>query len=157
MLDMRSPLEIMAQFLQHEGWPYEQVGEQMLLRTKFAGSHGEWICYALCQPEGPHYLFYSVAPKRAPAVLRPAVAEYVTRANWGLLNGNFELDYADGEVRFRSSIQLPNTPATNDLLHPLVYGSVAMMELYLPGLEAVMALSMTPLEAINAVEAKSGS
>src|SRR5262245_15151575 len=128
VLDRRSPLEIVAQFLSQEGWPYEQVGEQMLLRTKYKGSHAEWICFALYQPESDHFLFYSVAPKRTPAVLRPAVAEYVTRANWGLLNCNFELDYNDGEVRFRSGIQLPTTPLTLDLLRPLLLGNVAMMD-----------------------------
>jgi len=32
------------------------------------------------------------------------VGEYITRANYGLVHGNFEMDLSDGEVRYRSSI-----------------------------------------------------
>src|SRR5438552_649977 len=119
-LDRLSPLQIMAATLIQEGWPCEQVGDQMLLRTSFKGNHGEWLCYALCQPESAHYIFYSVAPPRVPTILRLAVAEYLTRANWGLLNGNFELDFNDGQVRFKTSIQLQNTIVTAELLRPLI-------------------------------------
>jgi hypothetical protein len=145
-------LATVAAFLVDEGWPCEQLGEQQILRTGFRGSHGEWTCYAHCRPEFDQCLFYSVAPVRAPEVLRPAVAEYLTRANWGLIIGNFEMDYNDGEVRFKTSIQLEKTDLTPDLMRPLVYGNVVVMDKYLPGLEAVIALTQTPNAAISAIE-----
>ena len=147
-----NPLQIVADFLTQEGWPCEQVGEEMLLRSLFKGNNGEWICYAHCRPQEAQTLIYSVAPVRVPAVLRSAAAEYVTRVNWGLLVGNFELDYSDGEVRFKTSIQLSSTPLTHDLLRSLIMGNVAVMDKYLPGLLAVVGLQQTPLEAITAVE-----
>jgi hypothetical protein len=147
------PLKIVADFLTEEGWPIEEIGEGTLLRSACKGSSGEWICFAHCRSQEGQTLFYSVVPVRVPAVLLPAVAEYLTRANWGLLMGNFELDYSDGEVRFKTSIQLNNTPMTADLLRPLVMGNVAAMDKYLPGLQAVVALQKTPIEAIAEIEA----
>jgi hypothetical protein len=146
------PLEAMVAFLNEQGWPHERMGDQRIVRSHFKGSQGEWICFAHYRPELDQYLFYSVAPLRAPAVLRPAVAEYLTRANWGLILGNFELDYSDGEVRFKTSIQLNGIPLTAALLRPLIFGNVGAMDQYLPGLQAVMGLSQTPSEAINAIE-----
>lgn len=143
-------LEAVAAFLTQEEWPYEEVGG--FLRCRFQGNSGEWICLAHTIPASNQCLFYSVAPRRTPEVLRPAVAEYLTRANWGLLIGNFELDYADGEVRYKTSIQLNGTALTSELLRPLIYGNVAAMDKYLPGLEAIIALTHTPLGAINAIE-----
>lgn len=32
------------------------------------------------------------------------MAEYITRANFGLKMGNFELDYRDGEIRYQSCL-----------------------------------------------------
>jgi hypothetical protein len=150
-----APLELIAAFLSQEGWPCEPFGEQMLLRSHFTGSHGTWICYAHYRPEAGQYLFYSVAPQRVPEVLRPAAAEYLTRANWGLVIGNFELDYSDGEVRFKTSIQLDSAPLTATLLRPLIFGNVAVMDKYLPGLQAVIALAQTPAGAIAAIETHS--
>jgi hypothetical protein len=143
-------LEVVAAFLSQEGWPYEEVGG--FLRCRFKGSSGEWTCLAHTIPDSEQCLFYSVAPRRAPEILRPAVAEYLTRANWGLLIGNFELDYGDGEIRYKTSIQLNGTELTGELLHPLIYGNVVAMDKYWPGVEAVIALTQTPLGAINAIE-----
>ena len=145
-------LAFVGAFLTQEGWSYQRLGESLILHSRFQSNHGEWTCFAHCRPEFDQYLFYSVAPVRAPAVLRPAVAEYLTRANWGLILGNFELDYGDGEVRFKSSIQLNGAPLCAEILHPLVYGNVLAMDKYLPGLQAVIALAQTPSEAIQAIE-----
>lgn len=149
----RTSLEIVAAFLIAEGWLCEQVVDQPILHTVFEGKSGGWHCFAHCPPEIAQLLFYSVAPLRVAAVLRPAVAEYLTRANWGLLLGNFEMDYSDGEVRYKTCLQFDQTPLTPALLRPLIMGNVAGMDKYLPGLQGILSQEQTPLEAIHAVEA----
>lgn len=37
---------------------------------------------------------------------RLALAEFLTRANYGLFIGNFEMDWQDGEVRYKTSIDV---------------------------------------------------
>ena len=148
----RTPLEVVAAFFIEGGWLCEQVVDQPILHTVFEGKSGGWHCFAHCHPETAQILFYSVAPLRVAAVLRPAVAEYLTRANWGLLLGNFEMDYSDGEVRYKTCLQFDQTPLTPALLRPLIMGNVAGMDKYLPGLQGILSQEQTPLEAINAVE-----
>lgn len=91
-----------------------------------------------------------------PEATRAAVAEFLTRANWGLMIGNFELDYGDGEVRYKTSLQLENRQLTPDLLRPLVFDNVVVMDKYLLGLERVMTGQQSPQAAIDAIEAKPG-
>lgn len=146
------PLQVVIDFLEAEAWPYRRVGEQTILQTAFQGQNGTWFCYAHCRSEFGQVLFYSIAPEHAPEATRAAVAEYVTRANWGLMIGNFELDYEDGEVRYKTSLQLEETMLTRDLLRPLVFDNVVVMDKYLPGLNAVMVGEQTPLAAIAAIE-----
>jgi hypothetical protein len=146
------PLQVVMDFLDAEDWPYRQVGDRAILQTAFQGENGAWLCYANCRSEFGQMLFYSIAPQRAPEAARPAVAEYLMRANWGLMIGNFEMDYHDGEVRCKTSLQLENTALTVDLLRPLVFDNVVVMDKYLPGLLAVMAGTTTPAEAIAAAE-----
>lgn len=45
---------------------------------------------------------YAICPLNADEDTRPVVAEYLTRANYGLNNGNFEMDYSDGEIRYKT-------------------------------------------------------
>ena len=47
---------------------------------------------------------FAVCPIKGGEEVRPAVAEYITRANYGLKIGKFEMDYKDGEVRYQSAL-----------------------------------------------------
>ena len=37
---------------------------------------------------------------RGAEIKRQDIAEYLTRANYGMVMGNFEMDYSDGEIRY---------------------------------------------------------
>ena len=53
---------------------------------------------------------YHTAPIKVPVEQRAAVSEFITRANYGLTNGNFEMDFNDGELRYKTTV------SQNDLL-----------------------------------------
>lgn len=148
-------LDPVIEYLESEGWPFEEVaGEpEPVLRTGFQGRNGTWLCYCHARPTHKQLLFYSSLTERAPESSRMAVAEFLTRANWGLMIGNFELDLRDGQVRFKTSIQLEETPLAVDMVRMLVLNNVVVMDRYLPGLQTVMLGDATPEAAIAAVEA----
>lgn len=148
----RPTIAVVAQFLMDENWLCEQVADKPILHILYEGKRNSWHCFAHCHPHVAQLLFYSVAPLRIAAVLRPAVAEYLAHANWGLRLGNFEMDYGDGEVRYKTSLQFDQTPLTPALLRPLILNNVAVMDKYLPGLQAIVAQEQTALEAIITVE-----
>ena len=56
----------------------------------------------------------SIIPIKVIEPKRPSVAEFFTRINYGLIEGNFEMDFADGEVAFRMYMHKPNTLPTDD-------------------------------------------
>ena len=47
---------------------------------------------------------YHTAPIKVPLEQRAAISEFITRANYGLTNGNFEMDFSDGELRYKTTI-----------------------------------------------------
>ena len=83
---------------------------------------------------------------------RTAVAEFITRANYGMRVGNFEMDFNDGEVRFKISVDVDNHELTQALVSNHVYANVWTMDRYLPGLFAVVYSDISPLEALEKVE-----
>ncbi|MBU2842672.1 YbjN domain-containing protein [Acidithiobacillus thiooxidans] len=83
---------------------------------------------------------------------RLAVAEFVTRANYGLSLGNFELDMEDGEINFKTILQAPAAVLSTALLRPYLLLGVETINHYLPGLDKVLAGQETPAAAINALE-----
>ena len=53
---------------------------------------------------------YHTAPIKVPVEQRAAVCEFITRANDNLINGNFEMDFNDGQLRYKATV------SQNDLL-----------------------------------------
>jgi hypothetical protein len=79
------------------------------------------------------------------------MAEFLTRANYGMVIGNFEMDYADGEVRFKTSVDVEDAHLNRALLHHIVHANLLMTDKYLPGITAIIE-GQTPAFALEMVE-----
>ena len=42
------------------------------------------------------------------------VSEFICRANWGMLNGNFEFDYDEGNIRYKIYINIEDGEISKD-------------------------------------------
>ena len=142
----------LTQFLKDDGWYPQQLEEKTIHRVYFAGKNGELRCYAQIRVDLEQFLFYVIAPVKTPEPMHAHVAEYITRANYGLRIGNFEMDYSDGEVRYKSSFDFDGEHLTPTLIKNAMYPAVHTMDLYLPGLLGVMYGNKTPAEAIRDIE-----
>ena len=80
-----------------------------------------------------------------------AMAEFLTRANYGLPLGNFELDMNDGEINFKNSIDVNGGDLTQEMVKTLVIFSIECVNRYLPGMRAVLegASAKQALETID--------
>ena len=77
---------------------------------------------------------YAVCPIRARADVMPTVAEYITRANWNLKVGGFEMDYNDGEVRYHCCLPCAGGEPDAKCVDLVVVVAFLMMERYGDGL-----------------------
>jgi hypothetical protein len=116
------------------------------------GEVAMWRCFAEVIEEDALFIFYSVAPIEIPVKKRRLASEYLTRANFGLVYGSFELDFESGLVRGKTSIDVEDDRLSYELFRPVVWANVFMMERYLPGLQAVVLEVATPEDAIQAAE-----
>ncbi len=142
----------LGQFMEEDGWYPQQLGDKYIYRSGFEGKHGRVSCFAQIRIDLEQFLFYVMAPVKAAEAARPAVAEFITRANYGLRIGNFELDYNDGEVRYKSSLDFEGAILTAALIRNAIYPAVQTMDRYMPGLMGVMYGNKTPVEAIEEIE-----
>ncbi|MBD1867171.1 YbjN domain-containing protein [Cyanobacteria bacterium FACHB-471] len=139
-------------FFTEDDWSFTKLKGQPVLRVAFQGDNGEWSCYAKVREEQQQFIFYSICPIATPEDKRQAIAEFLTRANYGMTIGNFELDFNDGEIRYKTSIDVEGDRLTFALIKRLVYTNVMMMDEYLPGIKAVIEEDTLPVKAIAAIE-----
>ncbi len=92
-----------------------------------------FCCYAQIRVDLEQFLFYVIAPIKAPVAVLPAVVEYITRSNFGLRIGCFELDYSDGEIRFKSSLDFEGEALTPASIRNAIYPAVHTMDFKMPG------------------------
>jgi hypothetical protein len=149
---MRSLFETVTAFLEEDGWSTSRLSHQTALLMEFQGENGRWGCLARVDDRYGQLVFHSLCPVTASAARRPAMAEFLTRANYGMPIGNFELDFDDGEIRFKTSIDLEDVEPDPLLVKHVIYANVIMMDRYLPGIVSVAEDMASPAEAIAEIE-----
>lgn len=148
-------LMTLERYLEADGWNPRRLEGRDVFAMSYRGEAGTFHCYAQLRVEAEQLICYAVAPIRVPEDRRPAAAEFVTRANYGMYIGNFELDYADGEVRCKCSLDFEDEPLTENLIRNTIYPTVRLLDTYLPGLIRVAYAGADPLEAVEEVEQSS--
>ncbi len=143
--------QTLGKWLEEDDWHPTQIEGVLAYRTGFAGDHARVVCIAEIRAQ-QQFLFYALVPNKVPSDRRVPVAEALTRANWGLRIGNFELDFSDGEIRFKSSLDFEGELLTPALIRNTVYPAVATLDHYLPAIMAVAYGDKDPAEAIAEIE-----
>ncbi|MBD1848181.1 YbjN domain-containing protein [Cyanobacteria bacterium FACHB-63] len=154
--DNSSIYQVMIDFFTEDDWAFTKLQGESILQLAFQGKHDRWTCYAKAREDQQQFVFYSICPAKAPKTKRRAIAEFLTRVNYGLIVGNFELDLSDGEIRYKTSIDVEGDHLSNALIKRLVYTNVMMVDEYLPGIKAVLQAGVSPEEAIQAIEQGEG-
>lgn len=143
--------QAMLNFFSEEDWEFTKLQGKLILRLAFMGKNGQWNCFALANETQQRFLFYSIGPLDIPSLNRSAIAEFLTRANYGMEIGNFELDIDSGEIRCKTSLDVTGDRITPALIKQLVYTNVLTLDQYLPGIQAIID-GTKPVDAIRAIE-----
>jgi hypothetical protein len=147
--------EALTAFLDVQKWSYTVMDGEEALHMRFLGQRDSFAFFAQAMTDRPVLLCYSVRDDRVPADRRVPTAELLTRLNYPLVVGSFEMDLEDGEVRFRSSIDFEGAEPTEALIRNVVFPNVRTMELCLPAIQAVADEGAAP-EAAAAAAAAAG-
>jgi hypothetical protein len=140
-------------FLDLESWEYSQLEDGSYIMD-FAGDAGQWRCMLRVREVETQVVFYALCPVNCPEERYPAMMEFLTRANYGMVIGNFEMDLEDGEMRFKASIDLDGGEVGPTLIRNMVWAGCAMMDRYLPGILQMITGATTALQAITAIESE---
>jgi hypothetical protein len=146
-----------VEFFEEDEWDFQWMENTSFLMLDFSGKNGNWRCYAQAREPQRQVVFYSVLPVRAPESKRQAMAEFLTRANYGMVIGNFEMDFEDGEIRYKTSLDVEGAELLHPLLRQVVYANIVITDRYLPGIMRVLYSDATPQEVLLSIEGDSSA
>ena len=90
-------------------------------------------------------------PLKADENSRLAVAEYLTRCNFNMRNGNFELNMENGDIRFKTYVHVGDSTVDAKTVRLAVVLPFLMLDRYGDGLLDVLFGYRSPREAFEAI------
>jgi len=134
-------------FFEVDDWKVQKFEADQAVGAGFAGENGKWKCYAKCREAQSQVIFYSLYPITIEKENISDVIEFITRANYGMILGAFELDVDYGDLRYRAGIDVEGDELSFALLKNLIYYNLETMDKYFPFVEKVVGKSVSPEEA----------
>lgn len=139
-------------FLVADEWYPEEIPGETIMKMNFQGTNTAWLVFAQTREDARQVIIYSVLVSNVMPERREAASQYLTLANYGLWLGNFEIDMSDGEVRFKTSVDVEGGLLTQTMIKNLIYANVTLMDRYLSGLNKVVYEGIEPSMAISEIE-----
>jgi hypothetical protein len=146
--------ETLEAFLQNDGWFPSPIDGTTAYRCGFSGTNAKFRVIAQINVELEQLYLYAVAEVNVPEDARLNVAEFITRANYGMRIGNFEMDFSDGEIRYKSALDFEGDTLTDRLIYNALYPAVSTVDRYFPALMRVAFGGAEATEAIAEVEGR---
>jgi hypothetical protein len=140
-------------YMEEEDWKYEILEGETIIRFHFKGSAGRLLCYGEVDEEKCWLIFYSYMPVNAPPEKMAQAAEFVTRANRGMRIGNFELDFDDGEIRYKTSIDVEGGELSSKMIDNLLRANLSTINRYFAGLMELIYGDKPAADVIKRIEA----
>ena len=143
-------MEAVTTFFAGQRWPWVRTDAPPALKVRSIGPAPRWENYAQAKQGDQVFVYYSVCPVQAPPERRAIVATFLCHVNFALLVGAWEMDVDDGEIRFRTSIDLQGDALTEASIARTVIHNHDVMLTWLPSLLDVVSGAQTPQAAYQA-------
>jgi len=131
----QSPREVIDTFLKTKDLTHQWFNEN-IVSMQFDTGSGPFSLLIAVQLDSQMVCCYSVYPETIPKDEQITFASLTASLNYDLTFGNFELDFEDGELRFRTALPLNVGSFSVSALETLVSSNLDVMETHLPQLKA---------------------
>lgn len=147
-----SDFDTICHYLQQEDWNFMPKPERGIIHSSGTGSNGSYPIVIDLKQDSCILLVYVYMPCKVPLNKRLEIAEYITRANQGVMVGNFELDFDDGECRFKGSTCYDGGSLVGRMVEDVIQRSAYTMNRYFPGMMKVIYGNVDPKQSIGEIE-----
>ena len=147
-----SLIETIEQVLVEDDWHYERDDDRDVVMTGVKCRNTSLRMAFDAKEDKQIVLLYGLIDGRVPESRLAEAAEFISRANFGLLVGNFEMDWADGEIRFKVSVDVEGGELTPTMVRNMTNYCVVTVNRYYPSLMGVLFGNLDPAEAATAAE-----
>jgi len=139
-------VDAVRDFLDGDDWHYEFDAERSLVKMGINLKSKIKSGRIYVDIREHFYMVYLCAPISGDKDNLGELNKYLAMANYGLYNGNFELDMSDGEIRYKTYVNCDGLESlSTDVIRDSIYTGCLMMDRYGDGI-AALALGFSDAE-----------
>lgn len=137
-VQMKNVINLIKKLFKEIDWKYDFYEEDNVFATGIDMGNvlGNIKVFIFLEEDG--YNVYLLMNTKVEKEKYAAVAEFLHRANYGLRAGNFEMDYRDGEVRYKTYVDFKNININEEIVVRSIFVGADMINRYGKGLMKVM-------------------
>lgn len=98
------------------------------------------------------YAIAPLSPDEDDSRMMARMCEFITRANYGLKNGCFEMDFEDGELRYRSFVDCEHQMPSQEVIKNSIYATASTFSRYAPGILDILFTDAIAKDAVAKCE-----
>ena len=143
--------ESLVELYARHKWKFVKRGDRAYV-VALQGETQKFDFWAFINKGGVMLALYALVPLIVPAAKRNAVGEFLHMVNFNMLLGSFEMDYKDGELRYKLCADFDGEKPSLDAVGDLYDCALATVDRYFPSLAGMLFANLTPQQAIELVE-----
>ena len=137
-MEQEQIVDAIRDWLDEDDWHYEYNAEKHLIKMginlKSKIKSGRYFI----DIKEDSYLVYLYTPINGDPENIGELVRYLTMANYGLYNGNFEVDVRDGEIRYKTFVNCDGLESLSpEVIKDSIYVCCVMMDRYRDGIAAL--------------------
>jgi hypothetical protein len=146
---MSSPFQTLTDYLDVNQYNYTPYTEENRINFNVAGHHAYYRVQLRITHEGEYFQIALHYPFRIrDEKMRLSVSELVTRANYMMVLGKFEMDMSDGKIRLHVAQLIEGGFFTEETVERIYISSLFTMDRYFPAFMQHIHAGYTPEDAV---------
>lgn len=142
-----SLFRVLYDILVQDGWEFDFDKKNEIIKLEVRGFSTSFYSYLFVDEEQESLLCNTHIREKIPSGKRLEVCDFMSRVNYELANGNFEMDMDNGEIRYRTYLDLKDAEPSKEQILNILWNSVLGFDTYYPGLMKLVYCDYSAKEA----------
>ena len=152
-MSTKETIKKVIEYFNSKGFKYKQEDDNNIV-TAFPVDNKLANIKEIINVNDDSYCVMAQCPLFVEKTYRAAISEYITRVNYAMRFGSFEMDYSDGEILFKlTKSTLSGLPTDEDIEHS-IFLPLSMYSVYGNGIADVIFQDKSPEEVIRSIREK---
>ena len=130
---------------------FSEIPGKTALSLGMSGDNGKWRMYLVTQENKDVIMIQSKLSTNVPDDRKRDIAELLTRINYLLTVGNYEMDFSDGELQLRTSADFEGGKNIESMIKAMFVRNVMTFDRFLPAIMKVIYGGTSPEDALKDV------